>query len=100
MKPIVEKIGIPQLSEEELELLAEKCEDKITKFLFQMIPSKSIEELVVSCSVELSENLDLEVQIDIVQKYKTGHSLNELTEQATEHGVKWFEESIRRKKEK
>lgn len=94
MKPVVDKIGIPHLSEEEVELLAENCEDEISKFLFQMIPPKSIEELIVSCTLELKEELELDVQIDLVQKYDTGQSLNELIQQAIEHGVQWFDQKL------
>lgn len=94
MKPIIENIGIPELSEEELEHLAEECEDEISRFVFQKIPSKSIEEITVSCSLDLSDTLDLDVQIELVQSYETGHALNELIQEATEHGVKWLDQKL------
>jgi hypothetical protein len=94
MKPIIENIGIPHLSEEELEQLAEDCEDEISKFMFQKIPPKSIEELSVSCSLDLSDTLDLDVQIDLIQSYETGHDLNELIQEATNHGVKWLDQKL------
>lgn len=98
MKPIIENIGIPNLSEEEVEHLAEECEDEISKFVFQKIPPKSIEELTISCTLELSDTLDVDFQIDIVQSYETGHELDELIKEATEHGVKWLDQKLKEMK--
>ena len=98
MKLVVDDIGIPRISEEELELLAEKCENEICQFIFHLIPAKSIEELSVSCSLELNNNLDLDVQIDLTQKYETTQSLNEIVQKATEHGVQWLDKQLREMK--
>jgi hypothetical protein len=98
MRPVVDIIGIPHLSEEELELLAEKCENEISNFVFQMIPPKSIEELSVSCSLDLNDQLDLDVQIDLVQKYETGQPLDNIIQQATEHGVNWLDHKLQEMK--
>jgi hypothetical protein len=98
MKPVIDIIGLPNFSEAELELLAENCEEEISRFVFRMIPPKSIEELSISCSLELSDKLDLDVQIDIIQKYETEHALNEIIQQATEHGVTWLDHKLREMK--
>ena len=94
MKPVIDQIGIPNLSQEDLERLAEECENEISMFVFQIVPPKSIEELSVSCVLDLSDKLDLDVHMDLVQKYDTGHSLDEIIQKATEHGVKWLDQQL------
>ena len=94
MNPEIDAIGIPPLSEEELEQLAEECEDEVSTFLFEKLPSKSIEELAVSCVLELSDKLDVDIQIDLVQKYETGHFLDKLVQEAIEHGVNWLDQKL------
>jgi hypothetical protein len=90
----IDAIGIPPLSEEELEQLAEECENEVSTFVFEKVPPKSIEELSVSCVLELSDKLDVEIQIDLDQKYDTGHSLDELVHEATLHGIKWLDQKL------
>ncbi|MHA2462644.1 MAG: DUF3194 domain-containing protein [Candidatus Thorarchaeota archaeon] len=93
MSPVFE-IGLPDLSEEDIETLAEECEVEITNFIFDLVPAKSVEELNVSCSLNLADILDLEVEINLTQGYDSGHSLDSVIEKATEHAVKWFETRI------
>ena len=94
MNPEIDAIGIPDLSEEELEQLAEECENEVSTFVFEKVPPKSIEELSVSCVLELSDKLDVEIQIDLDQKYDTGYSLDELVNEATLHGIKWLDQKL------
>ncbi|TFG15536.1 DUF3194 domain-containing protein [Candidatus Thorarchaeota archaeon] len=97
MKPPVD-VGLPSLDFNEMEVLAEKCEEEITGFIFQRIPEKSIEEMTVSCTLEMNEQLNLEIQIEINQKYHTGHDLENIIEEAAEHGSDWLEERLREMK--
>jgi hypothetical protein len=94
-------LGLPELSEDVLENLTEECETQVSNFLLKKIPEKSIDTLFVSCTLELVDNqLDLDVQLEIVQVYDTGHSLDDLLEEATEFGVVWLEKQLTEMKEK
>ncbi|NHI83095.1 MAG: DUF3194 domain-containing protein [Candidatus Thorarchaeota archaeon] len=95
MRPEADEIGLPNISEKQIELLAEECEAKITEFIFRRIPKKSIAELTVSCSVHLSDKLDLDIDIDISQNYESGGDLNDLIDEAAEHGTAWLEKCLK-----
>jgi hypothetical protein len=94
-------IGLPALSEEVIEQLAEECEAQVTKFILSKIPEKSIDTLFVSCTLELEDNqLDLDVQLEISQLFDTGHSLDDLLQEATDYGVQWLENQLTEMKAK
>jgi hypothetical protein len=100
MNPIL-SIGLPDLSEEALEQLAEECEAQVSKFILKKIPEKSIDTLFVSCSLELQDSqLDLDVQLEITQLFDTGHSLEDLLQEATHFGVEWLENQLTEMKKK
>lgn len=94
-------IGLPNISEEVIERLAEECEAQISKFILKKIPDKSIDTLFVSCTLELVDNqLDLEVELEIDQLFDTGHSLDDLLQEATDIGVDWLEKQLTEMKKK
>jgi hypothetical protein len=94
-------IGLPDLSEEALEQLAEECEAQVSKFILKKIPEKSIDTLFVSCTLELQDSqLDLDVQLEITQLFDTGHSLEDLLQEATHFGVEWLENQLTEMKKK
>jgi hypothetical protein len=94
-------IGLPELSEEVLEHLAEECEAQVSKFILTKIPEKSIDTLFVSCTLELVDNqLDLDIQLEIDQLFDTGHSLDDLLQDAVDFGVDWFENQLTEMKKK
>jgi len=100
MSPIL-SIGLPEMTEEVITQLAEDCEAQISKFILKKIPEKSIDTLFVSCALELVENqLDLDVQLEINQLFDTGHSLDDLLQEATDFGVKWLENQLTEMKKK
>lgn len=88
------RIGLPELTEEDIASLAELCEKQITGYIFEELGSKSIEEMTVTCILELEDGLQLDVQIDIAQKFETGHDLDTLLDEATQNGVKWLEKQL------
>lgn len=94
MCPEADEIGLPDLSEEDVEKLAEECEARITEFILTKVPKKSVTELYVICSLQLGDQLDLDVQLDISQDYDGGIPLEELLDEATTHGVKWLESRL------
>ncbi len=94
MTPVVE-LGLPELDEEQVSLFAEECEQEITNYLLNIISAKSLEDLTVVCILETSDQLDAFIEIDITQQYDTGHNLDDLIEEATQHGYDWLEERLR-----
>jgi hypothetical protein len=94
MSPVL-SIGLPELSEEVIEKLTEDCEAQISGFIVKKIPEKSIESMFVSCTLELENGqLDLDVQIELSQVFDTGHSLDDLLQEATDFGVEWLEKQL------
>ncbi len=100
MSPIL-SIGLPDISEEVMEQLAEECEAQVSKFILKKIPEKSIDTLFVSCTLELMDGqLDLDVQLEISQVFDTGQSLDDLLQEATDFGVEWLENQLTEMKKK
>jgi hypothetical protein len=94
MSPIL-SIGLPDLSDEVIEKLTEDCEAQISGYIVKKIPEKSIESMFVSCTLELENGqLDLDVQIELSQVFDTGHSLDDLLQEATDFGVEWLEKQL------
>lgn len=94
MNPTI-SIGLPELSEEVIEHLTEECEEQISRLILKKIPEKSIDVLFVSCTLDLMDNqLDLDVQLEIRQLFDTGHSLDDLLQEATDFGVEWLENQL------
>ncbi len=94
MGPDVVNIGLPDLTMEQVEELAEACEEEISGFIMKRVPPKSIEQLYVNCALDLTERLDLDIEVDLVQKYDTGLDLSAILEEAVEHGGHWLEERL------
>lgn len=89
------------MSEEVIEHLAEECEAQVSKFILKIIPEKSIDTLFVSCTLDLVDGqLDLDIQIEINQLFDTGHSLDDLLQDATDFGVEWLENQLTEMKKK
>ncbi|MFW9808735.1 MAG: DUF3194 domain-containing protein [Candidatus Thorarchaeota archaeon] len=100
MSPVL-SIGLPEISEEVIEKLTEDCEAQISGFIVKMIPEKSIESMFVSCTLEFENGqLDLDVQIELSQVFDTGHSLDDLLQDATDFGVEWLEKQLTEMKDK
>ncbi|MFW9795231.1 MAG: DUF3194 domain-containing protein [Candidatus Thorarchaeota archaeon] len=94
MSPIL-SIGLPEISEEVIEKLTEDCEAQISGFILKTIPEKSIESMFVSCTLEFTDGqLDLDIQIELSQVFDTGHSLDDLLQEATDFGVEWLENQL------
>jgi len=88
-------IGLPDISEEAIEQLAEDCEAHVVEFIQSQISEKSIESLFISCSLDLvNGQLDVEIDIDISQSYDTGHNLDYIIQQASDYGVDWLEKRL------
>jgi hypothetical protein len=95
MCPTPVEIGLPSLDDQRIESLAEECEDKITKFILDKIPKKSVAEISVSCILEFDEELDVDIQIDLEQSYDTGDQLDEVLDAASRYGTEWLERRLK-----
>jgi hypothetical protein len=94
MSPVL-SIGLPEIPGEVIEKLTEDCEAQISGYIVKKIPEKSIESMFVSCTLELENGqLDLDVQIELSQVFDTGHSLDDLLQEATDFGVEWLEKQL------
>jgi len=98
MSPTPTEIGLPCLNDQQIENLAEECEDEITNFILGKVPKKSIAEISVSCILELDEELSVDVQLDLEQSYDTGHQLDEILDAATKFGTEWLEKRLKEMK--
>jgi len=98
---IVLDIGLPDISEDIIEQLAEECEGHVTDFIKSQVPEKSIEALFISCSLSLQDGqLDVNLDIDISQAFDTGHDLDDLLQEAIDCGVEWLEKKLMEMKRK
>ena len=89
------EIGLSPMTEDEIESLAEQCEIEVSTYLLKQIPQKSIDEFQVTCILEMSGKLDVDIIIDISQKYTTSESLDALVNEAVEFGMNWLETRLR-----
>jgi len=88
-------IGLPDISEDIIEQLAEECEVQVTDFIKRKIPEKSVDTLFVTCSLNLLDGqLDVNLDIDISQAYDTGNDLDDLLQEAIDCGVEWLEKKL------
>ncbi len=93
MNPVIE-IGLPKLQDQDLEDLVEACEQEVSEFILKILPPKSVEELSVSCILDLNELLNVDFEIAISQLYDTGHVLDDVISQSVDHGTKWLENRL------
>ena len=93
MNPVIE-IGLPKLQDQDLEDLVEACEQEVSEFILKILPPKSVEELSVSCIIDLNELLNVDFEIAISQLYDTGHVLDDVILQSVDHGTKWLENRL------
>lgn len=94
-------IGLPDISEETIERLAEECELQITRYLLEQVPEKSIEDLFLSCTLSLLDGqLDVDISIEIGQAFDTGQSLDDLIQEAIDWGAEWLEKQLMELKNK
>jgi len=92
---VIIDIGLPDISEDVIEQLAEECELQVTEFIKSKMPEKSIDALFITCSLSLVDGqLDVNLDIDISQAFDTGHDLDDLLREAMECGVKWLEDKL------
>jgi hypothetical protein len=98
---VIIDIGLPDISEDIIEQLAEECEVQVTEFIKNKVPEKSIDVLFVTCSLNLLDGqLDVNLDIDISQAFDTGYDLDDLLQEAVDCGVEWLENKLMEMKEK
>ena len=92
---IIIDIGLPDISEDTIEQLAEECEVQVMEFIRSQVPEKSLDSLFITCSLNLlDDQLDVNIDIDISQAFDTGHDLDDLLQEAMDSGVEWLEKKL------
>ncbi|MGY5860546.1 MAG: DUF3194 domain-containing protein [Candidatus Thorarchaeota archaeon] len=92
---IIINIGLPDISEDTIEQLAEECEVQVMEFIKSQVPEKSLDALFITCSLNLLDGqLDVNIDIDISQAFDTGHDLDDLLQEAIDSGAKWLEKKL------
>jgi hypothetical protein len=92
---IIIDIGLPDISEDTIEQLAEECEVQVMDFIKSQVPEKSLDILFITCSLDLMNGqLDVNIDIDISQVFDTGHDLDELLQEAVDCGAEWLEKKL------
>ena len=92
---IIIDIGLPDISEDTIEQLAEECEVQVMDFIKSQVPEKSLDILIITCSLDLMNGqLDVNIDIDISQVFDTGHDLDELLQEAVDCGAEWLEKKL------
>ena len=92
---IIIDIGLPAISEDIIEQLAEECEVQVSDFIKNKVPEKSLDILFITCSLNLTDGqLDVNIDIDISQAFDTGHDLDDLLQEAVDCGVEWLEKKL------
>lgn len=89
------ELGLPELTEKQIEQLTEECQDEVTRYVLSILPPKSLSELSVVCTIDFDTQLSFRVEIDLSQEYDTGHSVDDITDQAARHGAEWLEKRLR-----
>ncbi len=88
-------IGLPDISEDVIEQLAEECEVQVSDLIKNKVPEKSLDVLFITCSLNLLDGqLDVNLDIDISQAFDTGHNLDDLLQEAVDCGVEWLEKKL------
>jgi len=92
---IIIDIGLPDISEDIIEQLAEECEVQVMEFIKSQVPEKSLDSLFITCSLNLLDGqLDVNIDIDISQAFDTGHDLDDLLQEAMDSGAEWLEKKL------
>jgi cell division protein ZapA (FtsZ GTPase activity inhibitor) len=92
---IIIDIGLPDISEDTIEQLAEECEVQVMDFIKSQVPEKSLDTLFITCALNLQDGqLDINIDIDISQVFDTGHDLNDLLQEAVNCGAEWLEKKL------
>jgi hypothetical protein len=92
---IIIDIGLPDISEDTIEQLAEECEAQVMDFIKSQVPEKSLDTLFITCALNLQDGqLDVNIDIDISQVFDTGHDLNDLLQEAVDCGAEWLEKKL------
>ena len=92
---VIIDIGLPDISEDIIEQLAEECEVQVMEFIKSQVPEKSLDSLFITCSLNLLDGqLDVNIDIDISQAFDTGHDLDDLLQEAMDSGAEWLEKKL------
>ena len=93
----MDQIGIPELTDEQIEKLCTTAEDAARKHILLKIPKKQIETLDLSVEAEGTNPLNLNIEINLVLTPKTKDpDSKKIVEEAIKEGFKAGENFLRK----
>ena len=94
---IVDVLGIPELTTDQLEALCSNAEDVARKYILSKVSLKIVEKLDISVEAEGTKPLDLTVDVDLVLSQPVKDvDLKKLVDEAAKEALKASEEYLRK----
>jgi hypothetical protein len=96
---LVEELGLPELTAEQIEALCLTTEDAARKFILAKVSPKTVEKLNVSSEANGTKPVNLTVEIDLVLSPRTRNvDLDKLAAEAVKEALKVSENYLRKLK--
>jgi post-segregation antitoxin (ccd killing protein) len=96
---LVEELGLPDLTTEQIETLCEIAEKTARKHVLLKVPSKMVEKLDISVAAEGTKPLNLTVEIDLVLSPKTTNlNADTLVNEAIKEALEASDNYLRKQK--
>jgi hypothetical protein len=96
---LVEELGLPDLTTEQIATLCEIAEKTARKYVLSKVPSKMVEKLDISVEAEGMKPLNLTVEIDLVLSPKiTNLNADALVNEATKEALEASDNYLRKLK--
>ena len=92
----MEEIGIPELTEEQIETLSETAEKAARDYVYSKVPQQKIStlDIVVEAAGSRPINVSVEIDLTLSPEAKT-YSADRLVNEATERAFEAVEEKLR-----
>ncbi len=96
---MVDELGIPELTTEQIELLCQTAEDAAKKYILKKVPNKKIDQLDLAVEVEGTKPVDVTVEINLLlNKAAEGVDAEALVKEAVDAAQKASENFLRQLK--
>jgi phenylalanyl-tRNA synthetase beta subunit len=93
----VENLGLPDLTNQQIEQLCSIAEEAARKYILSKIPSKKVETLNITAEAQHTKPLQLTVDVDItLSKSLKNYDAQELCDDAVQKAFKTAEKYLRK----
>ncbi len=94
---LVEELGIPELTTEQVEMLCSTAENAARQYILSKVPSKVVEKMDISVEAEGTKPINLTVEIDLTLSSQANDSdPKALSAEAVEEALKASEKYLRK----